>query len=126
MKCQAADTLPVDPRRRGTQNAWRVESLRTRAPEPRRRGRLTAATRSSEVPGSWQLGWAVGGAVALIAAGLLLTIIGLARRIAGQASEIEDAIDAARENTAPLFDISAINLSLDQIARRLHAMREDA
>lgn len=62
----------------------------------------------------------------LVAAGLLLTIIGLARRAAGQASEIEDAIDAARENTAPLFDISAINLSLDQIARRLHAIREEA
>lgn len=97
-----------------------------RAREPRRRGRLTAAARSSQVSGSWKLGWSLGGVVVLVAAGLLLLIIGLARRIAGQAGEIEDAIDAARENTAPLFDIPAINLSLDQIARRLHAMREEA
>lgn len=62
----------------------------------------------------------------LIAAGLLLTIIALARRIAGQAREIEDAIDGARENTAPLFDVTTINLSLDQVARRLQATREDA
>lgn len=103
-----------------------MKGLRMRAREPRRRGRVTPTARSSEISGSWKLGWALGGVVVLAAAGLLLTIIGLTRRIAGQASEIEDAIDAARENTAPLFDIPAINLSLDQIGRRLHAMREEA
>lgn len=96
-----------------------------RAREARHRS-PSAAARSHEISRTWKLGWALGGAVVLIAAGLLLTLIGLARRVAGQASEIEEAIDAARENTAPLFDISAINLSLDQIARRLHTIREDA
>ncbi|MDP8908595.1 MAG: hypothetical protein M3N47_05655 [Chloroflexota bacterium] len=76
--------------------------------------------------GSWKLGWTLGGAVVLVAAGLLLTIIALARRIARQAGEIEDAIEATRENTAPLFDTAAINLSLDQVVRRLQATREDA
>lgn len=102
-----------------------MKNLRMRARAARRRSPIAPAP-SYEISGTWKLGWALGGAVVLLAAGLLLTMIGLARRVAGQASEIEEAIDAARENTAPLFDISAINLSLDQIARRLHTMREDA
>ena len=76
--------------------------------------------------GSWRLGWALGGVVVVIAAGLLLTIIGLARRIVRQAGEIEEAIDGARVNTAPLFEVANVNLALDRIVRELRATREGA
>ena len=76
--------------------------------------------------GSWRLGWALGGVVVVIAAGLLLTIIGLARRIVRQAGEIEQAIDGARVNTAPLFEVANVNLALDRIVRELRATREGA
>jgi hypothetical protein len=72
----------------------------------------------------WSLGWALGGAVVVVAAGLLLTIIALGRRVVRQAGEIEEAIDGARENTAPIFDLGRINLALDQAARELRALRE--
>jgi len=73
----------------------------------------------------WVLGWALGGTVVAVAATLLLTIIGLARRIVRQAGDIEKALDGARENTTALFDISAVNLGLDQATRTLRAARED-
>ena len=76
--------------------------------------------------GSWRLGWALGGVVVVIAAGLLLTIVGLARRIVRQAGEIEEAIDGARVNTAPLFEVANVNLALDRIVRELRATREGA
>jgi membrane-associated phospholipid phosphatase len=66
----------------------------------------------------------LGGAVVAVAAALLLTLIALARRIVRQAGEIEEAIDGARENTAALFDLSSVNLSLDQVTRELRAVRE--
>jgi len=73
----------------------------------------------------WIVGWALGGTVVAVAATLLLTIIGLARRIVRQAGEIEEALDGARENTTALFDLSEVNLGLDQATRTLRAMRED-
>jgi len=73
----------------------------------------------------WMVGWALGGTVVAVAATLLLTIIGLARRIVRQAGEIEEALDGARENTTALFDLSEVNLGLDQATRTLRAMRED-
>lgn len=72
----------------------------------------------------WILGWTLGGAVVAVAATLLLTIIGLARRIVRQAGDIEKALDGARENTTALFDLSAVNLGLDQATRTLRTMRE--
>lgn len=72
----------------------------------------------------WILGWTLGGTVVAVAAALLLTIIGLARRIVRQAGDIEEALDGARENTSALFDLSAINLGLDRATRALRSMRE--
>ena len=68
----------------------------------------------------WILGWSVGTAVVLVAAALLLAIIGLARRIVRQAGEIVSALDGARVNTEPLFDLANVNYSLEQITRKLH------
>jgi hypothetical protein len=74
----------------------------------------------------WIVGWAIGAAVVLVAAVLLLTIIGLARRIIRQAGEITAALEGARDNTAPLFDLTRTNLALDRIHRGLAQTREEA
>ena len=71
----------------------------------------------------WWIGWGVGLVVVVVAAGLLLTIIGLGRRVARQADEITAALDGARENTAPLFDVTRTNLAIDRITRDLRAVR---
>jgi small neutral amino acid transporter SnatA (MarC family) len=69
--------------------------------------------------GHWKLAWGIATVVVAIAAGLLLTIIGLARRIAAQATEIGDGLETTRENTRPLFDIASVNRNLDRIAGAL-------
>jgi hypothetical protein len=71
----------------------------------------------------WLVGWGIGLVVVLIAAGLLLAIIGLGRRISRQADEITGSLDATREHTAPLFDVARTNLALDQITRGLARVR---
>lgn len=74
-----------------------------------------------EAPSSapWKLTWGLATVVVAVAAALLITIIGLARRIAVQATEIGDALENTRENTRPLFDIASVNQSLDRIAGAL-------
>jgi hypothetical protein len=71
----------------------------------------------------WKVGWCAGGAVVVISAGLLLTIIGYARRITRQADEITAALEATRENTAPLFGLVQVNGHLDRIAAPLQDQR---
>ena len=74
----------------------------------------------------WVVGWSAGGLVVTIAAGLLLTIIGLGRRIARQARDIEAALDGARENTSPLFAVAETNATLERTTGYLRALREEA
>ena len=71
----------------------------------------------------WIVGWIVGALVVVIAAVLLLAIIGLGRRIVRQADDITAALDGTRENTAPLFEVKHTNLLLDRIARGLRTVR---
>ena len=73
--------------------------------------------------GWWLLGFALGGVVVLIAATLLILIIALARRIARQAADITSALDGARVNTEPLFDLAKTNFALERITRSLAAVR---
>jgi len=72
----------------------------------------------------WKAGWAAGGAVVVIAASLLLTIIALARRITRQAGDVTRALDAARENTSALFALADVNRSVEQATVDLRAVRE--
>jgi hypothetical protein len=74
----------------------------------------------------WYVGWAIGLVVVLIAAALLLTIIALGRRIVRQAHDITGALDGARENTVPLFEVTRTNLALDQIVSGLRRLRGEA
>jgi len=71
----------------------------------------------------WYAGWAIGLVVVLVAAGLLLTIIALGRRISRQATEITRALDGARANTDALWDVRATNHTVDRITRQLAAAR---
>lgn len=71
----------------------------------------------------WIVGWAIGAAVVVIAAALLLAIIALGRRIVGQAGDITGALDGAREHTDALFDVKATNFAIDRITRGLRAVR---
>jgi hypothetical protein len=74
--------------------------------------------------GWWIFGWIVAAVVIAIAAALLLAIIGLGRRIAGQADEITEALDGARENTEALWEVKSINLALHRIVTGLGTARE--
>jgi hypothetical protein len=72
----------------------------------------------------WYVGWGIGVAVVLVAALLLLAIIGLGRQITRQTADITAALDGTRENTTPLFEVTRTNLAIDRITRYLRAVRE--
>ena len=72
----------------------------------------------------WILGWAAGLLVVVIAAGLLVTNILLARRIVAQARDITEALDNARRNSNGLFGLTDTNMALRSITRDLRAVRE--
>ena len=67
--------------------------------------------------GWWILGYAVGAAVVVIAATLLVVINLLARRIVHQTAEITLALDGAVRNTDSLFDLGMVNHSLESLTR---------
>ena len=71
----------------------------------------------------WVIGWVIGLVVVLLAAGLLLAIIGVGRRVARQADDITTALDGARGHTEPLFDVARTNLAIDRITRGLRGVR---
>ncbi len=68
----------------------------------------------------WVVGWIAGAGVVAVAAGLLVTITALARRVARQAGDIEAAIQASRDNVERLLDLPAVNAS---VARGLDGLR---
>jgi anti-sigma-K factor RskA len=71
----------------------------------------------------WILGWVLGVVVVALVAALVLAITALARRIAGQAEAITQALDGARENTVPLWDVRTSNHTIDRITRGLRRVR---
>jgi hypothetical protein len=71
----------------------------------------------------WWIGWALALVVILLAAALLLAIIGLGRRIVREADDITAALDGTREHTTPLFDLTRTNFAIDRIARDLRTVR---
>jgi hypothetical protein len=71
----------------------------------------------------WLIGWMIAVVVIVLAATLLLTIIGLGRRIVRQADDITEALDGARANTDPLWDVKRVNINIDRINRGLAAAR---
>lgn len=72
---------------------------------------------------TWLIGYAIGVVVIVIAATLLLAIIGLGRRIVTQAESITKALDGARAHTDPLFDVKRTNLAVGRITDGLRRAR---
>jgi xanthosine utilization system XapX-like protein len=71
----------------------------------------------------WYVGWAVGLVVVLIAASLLLTIIGLGRRLSRQAVEITEALEGTRAHTEALWQVRGTNAAVHRVTRGLAAAR---
>ena len=68
----------------------------------------------------WVVGLVLGVVVIAVAAAILITIVGLAMRIARQAKTAEDAVEVVRAQTAELGGVARIN---DSGVRILHAAR---
>jgi hypothetical protein len=73
---------------------------------------------------AWRIGWGAGGAVVVIAAALILTLIALARRITGQAREVDSKLQQVRDNTAILFELPKTNRAIETITEGLAELRE--
>jgi len=73
--------------------------------------------------GWWIVGWVGGVVVIALVAVLVLTITALAGRITSQARDITTALDGARANTAPLFEVKGTNIAVDRITRGLRRVR---
>jgi len=68
----------------------------------------------------WTIGIVLGVVVIAVAAAIVITIVALARRIAGQANTAEGAVEIVRQQTEELPGIARIN---DSGVRILHAAR---
>jgi uncharacterized membrane protein len=70
--------------------------------------------------GGWTVGLVLGIVVVLVAAAIVITIVALAQRIAGQARTAVQGVEAVRAQTDALDGIGRIN---DSGVRILHAAR---
>jgi hypothetical protein len=75
------------------------------------------------VSGTWVIGWVLGVVVVALVAVLVLYITAAAQRITRQARDITRALDGARENTIPLWEVRTTNHALDRITRGLRRIR---
>ena len=73
-------------------------------------------------------GWYVGYAIAAVIITLVVILVGiilaLARRIGVQAQEITAALDEARINTLPLWDVDKVNSGVRSIIRSAETARQ--
>jgi acid phosphatase family membrane protein YuiD len=65
----------------------------------------------------WYVGLAIAAVVIAIVVVLVAMILGLARRIGYQARAIEEALDEARVNTFPLWDVEKVNDGVRSITK---------
>ena len=68
----------------------------------------------------WTIGLVLGVVVVLVAAAIVITIVALSQRIAGQARGAVDGVEVVRKQTVALDGIGRIN---DSGVRILHAAR---
>ena len=76
--------------------------------------------------GWWQFGITLGVVVIAIAAVIVITIVGLAWKIAKQAKTAEDAVEIVRQQTAELPGVERINDSGVRILHSARALRKVA
>ena len=74
----------------------------------------------------WYVGMALGIVVIAVAAVIVITIVGLAQRIAGQARTAVAGVDKVREQTDELGGIARINDSGVRILHSARALRKVA
>jgi hypothetical protein len=74
----------------------------------------------------WVIGLVLGVVVIAVAAAILITIVALAARIAGQARTAEEAVEVVRAQTAELGGIARINDSGVRILHSARALRKAA
>lgn len=72
---------------------------------------------------AWFIGYAVGIGVVAIVVLLLVVLITQAKRIATKAESIVGALEAARENTAPLWEVQRTNQTIRRITDGAGAAR---
>ena len=71
----------------------------------------------------WYVGYVIASIVIAIVVILVAIILSLARRIGIQADRITSALDEARINTLPLWDVDKINGSVRSITRSAQQAR---
>jgi len=71
----------------------------------------------------WYVGYVIASIVIAIVVILVAIILSLARRIGIQADQITTALDEARINTLPLWDVDKINGSVRSITRSAQEAR---
>ncbi len=71
----------------------------------------------------WYVGYVIASVVIAIVVILVAIILSLARRIGVQADQITTALDEARINTLPLWDVDKINGSVRSITRSAQEAR---
>jgi hypothetical protein len=74
----------------------------------------------------WYVGMVLGAVVILVAAAIVIAIVVLARRIAGQARTAIPALETVQAQTTKLHDISRINDSGVRILHSARALRKVA
>lgn len=63
----------------------------------------------------WVIGYLIGAVVVVVVAVLAITLIIQARKIGSQAGDILEALIDARGNTAALWEVDAVNRSLESV-----------
>lgn len=72
----------------------------------------------------WVIGWIIGAIVVALVVALLLLMISGASRAGVKAGNILAALESARDNTAPLWEVNTTNRTVDRITVAATAARE--
>jgi ABC-type phosphate transport system permease subunit len=72
----------------------------------------------------WYVGYIIAGVIITVVVVLVGIILALARRIGEQAALITAALDEARINTLPLWDVDKINTGVRSITRSAQTARQ--
>lgn len=72
----------------------------------------------------WIIGYVIGGALVAVVVVLLLLMIRGASRAVTKAESIVEALEASRDNTAPLWAVNDVNGAIERITTGAGAVRE--
>ena len=72
----------------------------------------------------WYVGYAIAAVIITVVVILVGAILALARRIGVQAQEVTAALDEARINTLPLWEVDKINTGVRSITRSAEQARQ--